>query len=114
MATTPNNKYHPLPLLLPNQLKTILPVTKPMLSFLLKISQKKTLQWATMACVQEKCTKHSELSEWLIDSGCSNHMTPFEGDLITDIGSSKSLVEVANGNIVKSAKKGTGLYKLWM
>ena len=34
-------------------------------------------------------------------------MTPFEDDLITDIGSSKSLVEVANGNIVKAPKKGT-------
>ena len=34
-------------------------------------------------------------------------MTPFEDDLITDIGSSKLLVEVANGNIVKAPKKGT-------
>ena len=65
-------------------------------------SQKKTLHWATMAGTQEKRSKCSELSEWLIDSGCSNHMTPFEDDLITDIGPSKSLVEVSNGNIVKA------------
>ena len=72
-------------------------------------SQKMTLHWATMARAQEKHTKRSELSEWLIDSGCSNRMTPYEDDLITDIGSSKSLVEVANGNIVKPPKK-----ELWM
>ena len=65
-----------------------------------------------MARVQEKLTKHSELSEWLIDSGCSNHMTPYEDDLITDIGSSKSLVEVANGNIAKAPKKGTAFIRM--
>ena len=41
-------------------------------------------------------------------------MTPFEDDLITDIGSSKSLVEVANGNIVKAPKKGLHSYELSM
>ena len=60
-----------------------------------------------MARVQEKRSKRSELSKWLIDSGCSNHMTPFEDDLTTDIRSSKSLVEVANENVVKAPKKGT-------
>ena len=83
-----------------------------MLSFLLKIRKKKTLHWATLARVQEKRTKRSELSEWLIGSGCSNHMTPFEDDLITNIGSSKSLVEVANGNIVKAPKKGTAFIRI--
>ena len=52
---------------------------------------------------------YSELSEWLIDSGCSNHMTPYEDDLISDVTKSKSLVEVANGNIVKAPNKGTAL-----
>ena len=65
-----------------------------------------------MAHVQEKPSKRSELSEWLIDSGCSNHMTPLEDDLITDIGSSKSLVEVANGNIVKAPKKRTAFIQI--
>ena len=60
-----------------------------------------------MGSVQEKQTKRSELSECLIDLGCSNHMTPLEDDLIMDIGSSKSLVEAAKGNIVKAPKKGT-------
>ena len=55
---------------------------------------------------------HSELSQWLIDSGCSNHMTPYPEDLILDITSSKSLVEVANGNIVKAPKKGTVKIKI--
>ena len=67
--------------------------------------QKKTLHWATMARTQEKRTKRSELSKWLIVSGCSHHMTPYEDDLITDIGSSKPLVEAANGNIIKAPKK---------
>ena len=67
-----------------------------------------------MAQTKDNSSKQSELSEWLIDSGCSNHMTPFEDDLITDIGSSKSLVEVANGNIVKAPKKELPSYELWM
>ena len=65
-----------------------------------------------MARAKDNPSKRSELSEWLIDSGCSNHMTPFEDDLITDIGSSKSLVEVANGNIVKAPKKGTAFIRI--
>ena len=39
-------------------------------------------------------------------------MTPFPEDLILDITSSKSLVEVANGNIVKAPKKGTVKIKI--
>ena len=66
-----------------------------------------------MARTQEKPSKRSELSEWLIDSGCSNHMTAYEDDLITAIGSSKSLVEVANGNIVKAPKKGTAFIQIF-
>ena len=65
-----------------------------------------------MAQTKDNPSKRSELSEWLIDSGCSNHMTPFEDDLITDIGSSRSLVEVANGNIVKAPKKGTAFIQI--
>ena len=39
-------------------------------------------------------------------------MTPYEDDLITDIGSSKALVEVANGNIVKASKIGTAFIRI--
>ena len=56
--------------------------------------------------------KYSELSEWLIDSGCSNHMTPFEYDLISDRTKPKSLVKVANGNIVKAPNTGTALIQI--
>ena len=77
-----------------------------------QISQKKTLHWVTMARVQEKRSKQSELSEWLIDSGCSNHMTAFQDDLITDSGSSRSLVEVANESIVKAPMKGTAFIRI--
>ena len=64
-------------------------------------SQSRSLHWATMASTTSKPTddcphSYSELSEWLIDSGCSNHMTPYEDDLISDVTKSKSLVEVAN------------------
>ena len=60
-----------------------------------------------MAHVQPKPTKQSELSEWLIDSGCSSHMASFKDDLIADIPKSESLVEVASRNmILKAPKKG--------
>ena len=80
-------------------------------------SQSRLLQWATMASTTSKpiddCThSYSELSEWLIDSGCSNHMTPFEDDLISDVMKSKSVVEVANGKIVKGPNKGTALIRI--
>ena len=80
-------------------------------------SQLRPLQWATIASmtskfIDESSQSYSESSEWLIDSGCSNHMTPFEDDLISDVTKSKSLVEVANGNIVKAPKKGTVL--IWI
>ena len=61
---------------------------------------------------KQKQQHHTEISEWLIDSGCSNHMTPHPEDLIMDISSTKSLVEVANGNIVKAPKKGTVKIKI--
>ena len=44
----------------------------------------------------------SSMSDWLIDSGCSNHMTPFKEDLIRDVSKSQAIIEVANGNLVKS------------
>ena len=80
-------------------------------------SQLRPLHWATMASTTSKpiddCThSYSELSEWLIDSGCSNHMTPYEDDLISDVTKSKSLVEVAIGNIVKAPNKGTALIRI--
>ena len=73
------------------------------------------LHWATMAKTtntKQKPQHHTEISQWLIDSGCSNHMTPHPEDLIMDISSTKSLVEVANGNIVKAPKKGTAKIKI--
>ena len=39
-------------------------------------------------------------------------MMPFEDDLISDVMKSKSLVEVANGNIVKAPSKGTALIRI--
>ena len=63
------------------------------------------LHWANQASHNSQPFSH--MSEWLIDSGCSNHMTPYENDLIYNISSSRSLVEVANGNIVKAPKRGT-------
>ena len=40
----------------------------------------------------------TNISEWLVDSGCSIHRTPYESDLITDKKKSNVLVQVANGN----------------
>ena len=47
------------------------------------------------------------ISEWLIDSGCSIHMTPYKSDLTSDIKRSKILVQVANGNIVQAHSIGS-------
>ena len=81
-------------------------------------SQLRPLHWAPMASTTSKSDddslqKYSELSEWLIHSGCSNHMKPFKDDLISNITKSKSLVEVANGNIVKVPNKGTALIRIF-
>ena len=78
-----------------------------------RCSKLRPLHWATMANSSQRTShKYSEFSEWLIDSGCSNHMTPFANDLITDVSNSTSLVEVANGNIMKAPKKGTALIRI--
>ena len=49
----------------------------------------------------------SLLSQWLIDSGCSTHMTPFVEDLVKDHESTSAAVEVANGNIIQATTIGT-------
>ena len=55
---------------------------------------------------------YTNISEWLVDSGCSIHMTPYESDLITDKKKSNVLVQVANGNIVKAQSIGTTRIKI--
>ena len=82
------------------------------------------VHWASMA----KCT-HSHpistsppcpatsqplscMSDWLIDSGCSNHMTPFKEDLIRDVCKSQAIIEVANGNLVKAPLQGTARIRI--
>ena len=54
----------------------------------------------------------SLMSQWLMDSGCSNHMTPFKEDLIMDQTRVSTYVEVANGNIVKALYKELSTYVL--
>ena len=56
--------------------------------------------------------KISYLNQWLIDSGCSNHMTPFLDDIIQDSEPSEAVIEVANGNIVKATISGTVLLRI--
>ena len=73
--------------------------------------------WASVASVvpyicdeddyPKEPSKFSLISQWLIDSGCSNHTTPYKDDLVIDIRESESLVQVANGNLVKAPLKGT-------
>ena len=83
-------------------------------------SSRPRVTFATMAQVSslsEDTVTHDKsnfslLSQWLIDSGCSTHMTPFAEDLIADWESTESVVEVANGTIVKAAKRGTALVKI--
>ena len=66
-------------------------------------------QTATEVPLNSSC---SFLSQSLIDSGCSTHMTPFAQDLLMDHESTEAVVEVANGNIVKAAKRGTALVRI--
>ena len=54
-----------------------------------------------------KMEQTSLLSQWLIDSGCSTHMTPFVEDLVKDHESTSAAVEVANGNIIQATTIGT-------
>ena len=39
--------------------------------------------------------KYTRITQWLIDSGCSNHMTPYLHDIIGDRQRSECTVEVA-------------------
>ena len=82
------------------------------------------INWASMAQLNQSAqyihdeddypsvpTKFLLISQWLIDSGCSNHMTPFKDDLIMDIERSRALVQVANGTVVKAPLNGTALFR---
>ena len=60
----------------------------------------------------KQTSPNSHMSDWLIDSGCSNHMTPYKSDLIRNIIPSKSIVEVANGNLVQTPIEGTACIRI--
>ena len=51
--------------------------------------------------------RYTVLPAWLIDSGCSAHMTPNLEDLIQDREKTKTVVEVATGVFVKASVQGT-------
>jgi len=50
---------------------------------------------------------NSTINEWLIDSGCSNHMTPFPADFIEPLSSFDTAVVTANGGMVPVRSRGT-------
>lgn len=82
-------------------------------------SRRPKVTFATMADHNENNKQNhiqkgpqSLLSQWLIDSGCSTHMTPYASDLVMDHESTDSVVEVANGNIVKAKTRGTALVQI--
>ena len=64
-------------------------------------------QYAFPVTHHNKMEQTSLLSQWLIDSGCSTHMTPFVEDLVKDHESTSAAVEVANGNIIQATTIGT-------
>ena len=78
---------------------------------------KRSVKWVSMARVNKhrRCRKHegknktklSLMSQWLIDSGCSNRMTPYKDDLVTKVERSDSLVEVENGTLVPAPHEGS-------
>ena len=47
------------------------------------------------------------IKDWLIDSGCSNHMTTFLDDIVNTPEPTDTVVEVANGHIVQATVTGT-------
>ena len=47
------------------------------------------------------------IKDWLIDSGCSNHMTPFLDDIVNTPEPTDTVMEVANGHIVQATVTGT-------
>ena len=54
--------------------------------------------YAYHTVVQESDSSvYSEMTDWLIDSGCSISMTPFIEDIVADKSKSDAVVEVATG-----------------
>jgi transposase InsO family protein len=54
----------------------------------------------------------SRISDWLIDSGASSHMTPHRSDLVHNVERSHAIVEVANGVLIRAELRGTVRIKL--
>ena len=50
---------------------------------------------------------YTTINDWMVDSGCSTHMTPYLSDFIGTLTDHKSTVETANGGIIPVFKKGT-------
>ena len=55
---------------------------------------------------------YSNITVWLIDSGCSNHMTPYLTDFIGDQQRASCSVEVATGVLTQAPLQGTVKIKL--
>jgi hypothetical protein len=49
---------------------------------------------------------HTLISDWLIDSGCTAHMTPHRNDFIGRLEEYSTLVETANGGLVEVTHRG--------
>ena len=57
-------------------------------------------------------TTVSHITDWLIDSGASSHMTPHRSDLLANVERSHAIVEVANGVLIHATLRGTVRIKL--
>jgi hypothetical protein len=57
--------------------------------------------------MQREAPEYSLLSDWLIDSGASSHMTPHLNDLILNVTDSNAVVQVANGVLIQANQCGT-------
>ena len=74
----------------------------------------KVRAYHTVVNNKESNPKHNAtpIVQWLIDSGCSTHMTPYFEDLIGDIERTDSNVEVATGVLTKAPLQGTVKIKI--
>jgi hypothetical protein len=68
----------------------------------------------TNQATMEKHTNRSSINEpysligdWLIDSGCTIHMTPYIEDIISELSPYQTMVETAIEGLVEVSKKGT-------
>ena len=61
---------------------------------------------------QNDASAYSEITDWLIDSGCSISMTPYVEDLIGDVQKTIAVVAVATGVLTQAPLQGAAVIQV--